>query len=78
MSIEIPPIAEIRAALQPLTLKQLDALETLSGVPATTIAKIRRGETKNPGTETCRAFLPHIAAARVPPTDQPQPAGQGV
>jgi hypothetical protein len=73
MSIEIPPIAEIRAALQPLTLKQLDALETLSGVPATTIAKIRRGETTNPGTETCRKFLPHIAAARAP-ADQQQGA----
>jgi hypothetical protein len=70
MSIEIPPIAEIRAALQPLTLKQLDVLGALSGVPATTIAKIRRGETKNPGTETCRAFLPFIAAAQAPAEQQ--------
>jgi predicted transcriptional regulator len=70
MSIEIPPIAEIRAALQPLTLKQLDALGTLSGVPAATIAKIRRGETKNPGTETCRKFLPHLDAARALPDQQ--------
>ena len=60
----IPSIAEIRAALKPLTMKQIDALGEMSRVPPTTIAKIKRGETSNPGTETCRKFLPHIDAVR--------------
>jgi hypothetical protein len=53
----------VRAALAPLTLKQLDVLEELSGVPATTIYKIKRGETANPGLETVRQFVQHIEQA---------------
>lgn len=56
--------AEVRARLSTLTLKQLERLAELSGVPATTIYKIKRGDTSNPGMETVRAFLPHIAAAK--------------
>jgi len=48
-------------------MKQLERLEELSGVPATTIYKIKRGETENPGVETLRRFLPHIATV----VDQP-------
>jgi transcriptional regulator with XRE-family HTH domain len=57
---------EVRAALAGLTLKQIDRLAGLSGVAATTIYKIKRGETVNPGIETLRKFAPHIAAATVP------------
>lgn len=60
MDIELPTIEYVRDALASLTLKQLDRLEELSGVPATTIYKIKRGETQNPGIETLRGFLPHI------------------
>lgn len=58
----IPSIEQIREALQPLTLKQLEELERLSGVPATTIYKIKRGETANPGVETIGRFLPHVSS----------------
>lgn len=44
-------------------MKQLDELERLSGVPATTLYKIKRGETENPGVETCRKFLPFVKQA---------------
>lgn len=63
MAESIPSVADIKAALTPLTLRQLNRLSELSGVPATTISKIRRGETGNPGIETVRLFAPHIAAA---------------
>lgn len=67
MDTPIPSAAAIRDALKPLTLKQLDRLAALSGVPITTIYKIRRGETANPGVETVRQFAPHIAAATQEP-----------
>lgn len=65
---DAPPLAiasmdQVREALKPLTLKQLDRLHELSGVPALTIYKIKRGETENPGIETVRKFWPYIAAA---------------
>jgi len=59
----MPSAEEVRAALAPLTLKQIDRLAELSGVPPTTIYKIKRGETENPGVETLRKFLPHVATA---------------
>lgn len=75
MSIPVPSIEQIREALQPLTLKQLEALEKLSGVPATTIYKIKRGETTNPGVETIGRFLPHVQAVlRDSDSDQAHPA----
>jgi predicted transcriptional regulator len=64
MANEFPTIEEVRAALAPLTLKQLDRLGELSGVPATTIYKIKRGETANPGIETVRQFVSHICDAQ--------------
>jgi predicted transcriptional regulator len=63
MDITVPSAEQVRALLAPLTLKQLDRLAELSAVPATTIYKIKRGETKNPGVETLRAFMPHIREA---------------
>lgn len=44
-------------------MKQLEKLAELSGVPMTTIYKIKLGDTENPGLETVRKFAPHIAAA---------------
>jgi len=63
MDLNIASIAAVRAALAPLTLKQIERLGALSGVPPTTIYKIKRGETENPGIETVRLFAPHIEAA---------------
>lgn len=59
---------KVREAMQPLTLKQIDVLAGLSGVPAPTIYKIKRGETPNPGIDTVAKFLPHLAEAIKPPT----------
>lgn len=63
----IPTLAAVQAALAPLTLHQLWRLAELSGVPQPTIYKIRLGQTENPGIETVRKFLPHIAAAQKEP-----------
>lgn len=60
MEPSIPSVESIRSALAPLNLRELDRLAELSGVPATTIYKIKRGETENPGIETLRKFMPHI------------------
>lgn len=59
----MPSVEQVRAQLAPLTLKQIDRLAELSGVPATTIYKIKLGTTENPGVETLRKFLPHVRAA---------------
>lgn len=59
----IPSVDEIRAALAPLTLRQIERLSELSGVPAPTIYKVKLGDTTNPGIETVRKFAPHIRHA---------------
>ena len=56
----IPSAEEVRKALAPLNLKQLEALADASGVPSHTIYKIKRGETANPGVDTVGKFLPLI------------------
>lgn len=61
---DIPSAEDVRAALAPLSLKQLDRLAALSGVAATTIYKVKRGETENPGIETVRRFMRHLAQVR--------------
>lgn len=63
MNSTIPSAEAVRAALAPLSLKQLEKLAELSGVPFTTIYKVKRGETKNPGIETLRQFMPHVQDA---------------
>lgn len=59
----IPSAEEVARALAPLNLKQLEELAATSGVPFTTLYKIARGTTENPGIETVRKFWVHIAAA---------------
>jgi transcriptional regulator with XRE-family HTH domain len=54
---------DVRAALSALSLRQIERLAELSGVPATTIYKIKRGETVNPGIDTVRKFMPHVEAS---------------
>jgi predicted transcriptional regulator len=63
MSLTFPSVEDVRAQLAPLSMKQLERLEQLSGVPAPTIYKIKLGDTKNPGVETLRKFVQHIKAA---------------
>lgn len=63
METSLSSAEDVRGALSPLTLRQIERLSVLSGIPATTIYKIKRGETKNPGIETVRQFMPHISDA---------------
>jgi predicted transcriptional regulator len=74
----VPSISEVRALLAPLTLKQIDELAALSGVPATTIYKIKLADTENPGIETVRKFLPHVAAVLKGASVSPAPVEPAV
>lgn len=72
MNTPIPSAEDVRATLAPLTLRQLAVLSALSGVPAATIYKIKLGTTTNPGIDTARKLMPHVAAAlRVEPAKAP-------
>lgn len=62
MDTLIPSAQEVRDKLAPLNMKDLELLAERSGVPFTTIYKIQRGETANPGIETVRKFLGHMPA----------------
>lgn len=62
----IPSASDVRQALEVLGHAQMKALAELSGVPFTTLWKVRSGETPNPRLETVRQFMPHIAAASLP------------
>ena len=53
---------DVREALEALTQRQLERLSAASGVPLSTLGKIRRGDTLNPGIETVRLFMPHITS----------------
>lgn len=62
MDSAIPSSGEVRQRLAGFRHADLRALSKLSGVPFTTLWKIRSGETQNPGIETVRQFLPFVAA----------------
>ena len=63
METHIPSAETVRGMLAALSIKQVAALAELSGVPAPTIYKIKNGDTTNPGIETVRKFIGHIAKA---------------
>ena len=58
MNIHFPPITEVRSFLEALGHAQVQELSGTSGVPFTTLWKIRDGTTTNPGIETVRKFYP--------------------
>ena len=68
MDAKIPSASEIGASLQRLSHAQLRQLAAGSGVPYPTLCKIRQGFTPNPGIETVRKFMPHLAALATEPT----------
>lgn len=76
MNMQIPSAEDVRTALEPLTLKQIDRLAALSGVSAPTLVKIKYGQTEKPGLDTVRAFFDHIAAASGESAPADQPAAQ--
>lgn len=77
MNSTIPTVAQVQAELLRLGHAQMHELSRLSGVPFTTLWKVRAGETANPGIETVRKFMPFVAelvaAAEVKPAE---PASQ--
>jgi len=64
MNTDFPSAERLRERLKGLRLAQVDALASASGVPSSTLMKIRNGVTPNPGIETVRKFF-HL----LPPTD---------
>ena len=56
----IPSGDDVRRALAPFSMAQLERLGELSGVPPTTLYKIKRGFTTNPGIETVGKFMPYV------------------
>ena len=55
---------DFRLRLEPLGHAGLQELARISGVPFTTLWKIRSGESENPRIETVKKFAPHINAAQ--------------
>lgn len=63
MKSSIPTPAEVRASLEALGHSQILRLSGLSSVSVTTLWSIRSGKRPNPGIDTVRKFLPHVAEA---------------
>jgi predicted transcriptional regulator len=59
----IPSAADLRAMLLALGHAQMQQMAARSGVPFTTLWKLRSGETDNPRLETVRSLLPHLLNA---------------
>jgi predicted transcriptional regulator len=83
MNTDFPSIEDVRIRLQGLRDGEIYTVAKASGVPASTLWKIRCGATPNPGIETVRKFfsllpLPAANDEQAPDTSSQQPAGQGV
>lgn len=57
MQILLPTAEALRQRLGALRNAEIEALSRRSGVPASTLWKIRSGITTNPGIETVRKFI---------------------
>lgn len=77
MHTQIPPISDVQQKLKSLGHAEMHELSRASGVPFTTLWKIRDGVTKNPGIETVRVFLPHIDSSRIAKAPAQDQATQG-
>lgn len=60
MQARIPTADEVRSALAGLGHAQMQELSRLSGVPFTTLWKVRDGTTANPGIKTVGLFIGFI------------------
>ncbi len=63
MDQNIPSAADLRCMLLSLGHAQMQQMALRSGVPFTTLWKLRSGETDNPRLETVRSLLPHLLNA---------------
>lgn len=70
----IPSIDDVRARLSQLKDGEINEISRRSGVPVSTLWKIRCGATPNPGIETVRKFFDAL-----PPSEScvPDPAAEG-
>ena len=57
---KIPALQSIVERLSALSDKEIAALAVSSGVGVSTLQRIRKRQTPNPGIETVRKFLPHL------------------
>lgn len=64
MASHIPSHETVRARLAVLGHAQIQQLAKDSGVPFTTLWKIKAGTTENPGIETVRKFWPLLPERR--------------
>lgn len=73
MNTDIPSVADVVNALRSLSMAQVDRLYRFSGVPASTLIKIKFGQTANPGLDTVNDFWPFIerAASKDPAPRKP-------
>lgn len=60
MSMPIPSASDVQAGLAALSHAQIQELSRRSGVPFTTIWKVRDGTTKNPGIKTVGKFMAYL------------------
>lgn len=67
MQAKIPTAAEIRGLLESVSHAQMQDLAVRSGVPFTTLWKIKNGETENPRIETVGQFFHLIDSAKGAP-----------
>jgi transcriptional regulator with XRE-family HTH domain len=77
MNTVIPSVEDVRRRLELLKDGGINEVARLSGVPVSTLWKIRCGATPNPGFETVRKFLPFLVATPTP-TPAAQATKQGV
>lgn len=62
MNTQIPLTLDFKQRLESFGHSGVQELSRLSGVPFTTLWKIRTGETANPGIETVKLFAAHLDA----------------
>jgi hypothetical protein len=62
MQHDIPSTEDLRQKLLKLSWSEVRAICKRTGVPVTTVWKVRTGETVTPGIETVRAIWPHLSA----------------
>lgn len=66
MQDEIPSAAIVRERLQRLSWSEVQLLCRRTGLPFTTVWKVRTGETSDPRLETVRVLWPSLIAAPSP------------
>jgi predicted transcriptional regulator len=71
MKTAMPTPETVRKQMEPLGYAEMRKLAAESGVPFTTLLKIKSGETENPGIRTVSMFWGHLPTS----ADQQQTEG---